>query len=59
MADYISPTGILLNLYESVDILTLIKGGSYEDLSLTVGAALLKRPDVSFSECAVVGGSCV
>ncbi|TGZ85300.1 CBS-domain-containing protein [Ascodesmis nigricans] len=37
--------GILLNLYESVDILTLIKGGSYEDLNLTVGAALLKRPD--------------
>ncbi len=39
--------GVLLNIYESVDILTLIKGGTYDDLSLSVGEALLKRPDVS------------
>lgn len=38
---------MLLNIYESVDVLTLIKGGSYEDLNLSVGEALLKRPDVS------------
>jgi 5'-AMP-activated protein kinase regulatory gamma subunit len=37
--------GILLNIYESVDVLTLIKGGSYHDLSLSVGEALLRRPD--------------
>jgi 5'-AMP-activated protein kinase regulatory gamma subunit len=37
--------GVLLNIYESVDILTLIKGGTYDDLSLSVGEALLKRPD--------------
>lgn len=40
---------MLLNIYESVDVLTLIKGGSYEELNLSVGEALLKRPDVSFS----------
>jgi 5'-AMP-activated protein kinase regulatory gamma subunit len=40
--------GILLNIYESVDILTLIKGGSYNDLSLSVGEALLRRPEVCF-----------
>lgn len=39
--------GILLNIYESVDVLTLIKGGSYDDLRLSVGEALLRRPDVS------------
>ncbi|KAH8151304.1 uncharacterized protein LAJ45_04506 [Morchella importuna] len=37
--------GVLLNIYESVDVLTLIKGGSYEELNLSVGEALLKRPD--------------
>jgi len=39
--------GILLNIYESVDVLTLIKSGSYQDLSLSVGEALLRRPDVT------------
>ncbi|KAI5815510.1 hypothetical protein BZA77DRAFT_76998 [Pyronema omphalodes] len=41
----VDENGILLNIYESVDILTLIKNGSYQDLALTVGEALLKRPD--------------
>ncbi|KAI5798892.1 hypothetical protein EDC01DRAFT_649634 [Geopyxis carbonaria] len=41
----VDQNGILLNIYESVDILTLIKGGLYDDLSLSVGEALLKRPD--------------
>jgi len=41
----IDENGILLNIYESVDILTLIKGGSYNDLSLSVGEALLRRPE--------------
>jgi CBS domain-containing protein len=40
-------SGALLNIYESVDILTLIKGGSYHDLSLSVGEALMRRPEVS------------
>ncbi|KAK9481010.1 hypothetical protein V1514DRAFT_301142 [Lipomyces japonicus] len=37
--------GILQNIYESVDILTLIKGGIYNDLKLTVGEALMRRPE--------------
>ncbi|KAF3163619.1 AMP-activated serine/threonine-protein kinase regulatory subunit [Orbilia oligospora] len=37
--------GVVLNCYEAVDILTLIKGGIYDELSLTVGESLLKRPD--------------
>ena len=42
------PSGIVLNVFESVDIITLIKGGNYEELSLTVGEALQKRNGVSF-----------
>ncbi|KAA8892600.1 hypothetical protein FN846DRAFT_915152 [Sphaerosporella brunnea] len=41
----VDSNGILLNIYESVDILTLIKGGSYHDLSLSVGEALMRRPE--------------
>ncbi|KAL7273997.1 AMP-activated serine/threonine-protein kinase regulatory subunit [Rhizina undulata] len=41
----VDSNGVLLNVYESVDVLTLIKGGLYEDLGLSVGDALLKRPD--------------
>ncbi|KAJ4366676.1 AMP-activated serine/threonine-protein kinase regulatory subunit [Ascochyta clinopodiicola] len=38
--------GTVLNVFESVDVIALIKGGSYDDLNLTVGDALLKRsPD--------------
>lgn len=37
--------GVVLNVYETVDILTLIKSGTYEELTLTVGEALLNRPD--------------
>jgi len=35
--------GTVLNVFESVDVIALIKGGSYDDLNLTVGDALLKR----------------
>lgn len=38
---------VVLNCYEAVDVLTLIKGGIYDELQLSVGEALLKRPDVS------------
>ncbi|CAN6653954.1 5'-AMP-activated protein kinase subunit gamma [Trichomonascus vanleenenianus] len=35
----------LLNIYEAVDVLSLIKGGIYTDLSLSVGEALMRRPE--------------
>ncbi|KAF4120619.1 hypothetical protein GMORB2_2622 [Geosmithia morbida] len=37
----------LLNVFESVDIIPCIKGGTYEELDNTVGDALCKRPDDS------------
>ncbi|ODQ77335.1 hypothetical protein BABINDRAFT_41728 [Babjeviella inositovora NRRL Y-12698] len=37
--------GTLINVYEGIDVLALIKGGIYNDLSLSVGEALLKRPE--------------
>lgn len=37
--------GFLINVYEAVDVLGLIKGGIYNDLSLTVGEALMRRSD--------------
>jgi hypothetical protein len=33
-------------VFEAVDVITLIKGGVYDDLNLTVGEALAKRSDV-------------
>jgi 5'-AMP-activated protein kinase regulatory gamma subunit len=38
--------GTVINVFEAVDVIALIKGGLYEDLDLTVGEALLKRSDV-------------
>ncbi|EME85448.1 uncharacterized protein MYCFIDRAFT_161125 [Pseudocercospora fijiensis CIRAD86] len=37
--------GTLLNVFEAVDVITLIKGGDYDNLNLTVGKALEKRSD--------------
>jgi 5'-AMP-activated protein kinase regulatory gamma subunit len=38
--------GVVYNVFEAVDVISLIKGGVYDDLSLTVGEALKKRsPD--------------
>ena len=37
--------GVLTNVFEAVDVITLIKGGMYEDLDLNVGEALQKRPE--------------
>lgn len=37
----------VINVFEAVDVITLIKGGVYDDLNLSVGDALLKRSDVS------------
>ena len=39
-------TGIVTNVFEAVDVITLIKGGNYDDLNLNVGEALQKRPEV-------------
>ncbi|KAI9816778.1 MAG: AMP-activated serine/threonine-protein kinase regulatory subunit [Pycnora praestabilis] len=36
---------VVLNVFEAVDVITLIKGGIYDDLNLTVGDALLKRSE--------------
>lgn len=38
--------GIVYNVFEAVDVITLIKGGLYDDLSLSVGEALKKRSPV-------------
>lgn len=38
--------GTVINVFEAVDIITLIKGGMYDELGLSVGEALLKRQDV-------------
>ncbi|KAI9803176.1 MAG: hypothetical protein M1825_001967 [Sarcosagium campestre] len=37
--------GVVLNVFEAVDVITLIKGGIYDDLSLNIGDALLKRSE--------------
>lgn len=40
--------GVVTNVFEAVDIITLIKGNSYDELNLDVGEALKKRADVGF-----------
>ncbi|RDW63098.1 AMP-activated serine/threonine-protein kinase regulatory subunit SNF4 [Aspergillus mulundensis] len=42
----VNSEGVVYNVFESVDVVTLIKGGAYDDLSLTVGEALKKRSSV-------------
>ncbi|KXL46910.1 hypothetical protein M433DRAFT_153217, partial [Acidomyces richmondensis BFW] len=37
--------GTLLNVFEAVDVIALIKGGDYDNLNLTVGKALEKRSE--------------
>lgn len=36
---------MVTNVFEAVDVITLIKGGMYEELELNVGEALQKRPE--------------
>lgn len=38
--------GMVLNVFEAVDVIALIKGGDYDNLQLSVGKALEKRSDV-------------
>ncbi|KAM0698446.1 hypothetical protein Q7P36_001913 [Cladosporium allicinum] len=37
--------GMVLNVFEAVDVIALIKGGDYDNLQLSVGKALEKRSD--------------
>ena len=46
----LTKTGVVINVFEAVDIITLIKEGVYDDLRLTVGEALLKRSEVCTPE---------
>ncbi|KAJ9208764.1 hypothetical protein DTO166G4_9248 [Paecilomyces variotii] len=42
----VNSEGVVYNVFEAVDVITLIKGGVYDDLNLSVGEALKKRsPD--------------
>lgn len=41
----IDEKNILLNIFEAVDVLTLIENGAYSDLEITIGEALLRRGD--------------
>lgn len=49
--------GVVVNVFEAVDVITLIKGGigaaggTYDDLTLGVGEALQKRDPVSSDIC--------
>ena len=38
--------GVVTNVFEAIDVITLIKGGIYDDLNLNVGEALQKRAEV-------------
>ena len=42
----------MTNVFEAVDVITLIKGANYDELNLNVGEALQKRSDVSSSQTA-------
>lgn len=41
----VDETGVVLNVFEAVDVISIIKGGTYDGLETTVGEALSKRPD--------------
>jgi 5'-AMP-activated protein kinase, regulatory gamma subunit len=45
--------GQLLNVFEAVDVITVIKGGQYDDLTLSVGIALQKRSSVSWKTSSI------
>lgn len=44
----------MYNVFEAVDVITLIKGGVYDDLNLSVGEALKKRSPVSDSDSVIL-----
>lgn len=41
--------GVVYNVFEAVDVIALIRGAVYDDLSLTVGEALKKRSPVCYN----------
>ncbi|MDI1489361.1 MAG: AMP-activated serine/threonine-protein kinase regulatory subunit [Ramalina farinacea] len=41
----VNSDGVVTNVFEAVDVITLIKGGMYDDLDLNVGEALKKRSE--------------
>lgn len=45
--------GVVTNVFEAVDVITLIKDTNYENLNLNVGEALQRRQDVSRSHLVV------
>lgn len=47
----VDENGVLINVYEAVDVLSLIKGGIYNDLSLSVGETLLRRSETFEGVC--------
>jgi 5'-AMP-activated protein kinase regulatory gamma subunit len=47
----------VLNVFEAVDVIALIKGGDYDNLQLSVGKALEKRSDVRIDS--VSPGLCI
>ena len=46
--------GMVLNVFEAVDVITLIKGGDYEKLSFSAGKALELRSEVCVSTVVAV-----
>lgn len=42
----LTEVGVVTNVFEAVDVITLIKGGIYDELNLNIGEALQKRSDV-------------
>lgn len=41
---------MVVNVFEAVDVITILKGGAYEELNLSVGEALQKRSEVSLHQ---------
>ena len=39
-----------MNVFEAVDVISLIRNGAYDDLALSVGEALQKRSPVSWPQ---------
>ncbi|RUS21506.1 hypothetical protein BC937DRAFT_92475 [Endogone sp. FLAS-F59071] len=39
-------TGVVLNVYETVDVMSIARSGKYHELDMPVGEALEARPEV-------------
>lgn len=53
----VNSDGVVTNVFEAVDVITLIKGGMYDELNLNVGEALQKRSEVCLSPLPCRGGN--